>query len=201
MFYQSPVKLLQRRSKVIFLVGIILALVASLLTVLFPLEYRADAQLLIISRSRYGVDPYTVVKSAERVGENIAQVMKTSDFYEKVKEEPGYNIDWKYFDGLSERDKRKKWNKSVRGSVVFGTGVLNVSAYHADPNQARLLAGAAASTLVEKGWQYVGGDVSLSVVNNPIVTPWPVRPNVLVNAFVGFIIGVFITGFLVIRKR
>lgn len=180
--------------------GIIVAVLAGALSLLFPLEYRADAGVLIVSKSRYGVDPYTVVKSAERVGENIVQVMRTDDFYQKVKEHEGSTVDWRPFESLNERKKRKKWQKSVQGSMVFGTGVLNISAYHTDPKQARALAGSAADTMVTKGWQYVGGDVTMQVVNSPVVTAWPVRPNIIINALLGFIVGGLLGAFVVTRS-
>lgn len=201
MFYQSPVKMLRRRWKIIFLIGVVFALFAAFVTVLFPLEYRADAQVLIISSSRYGVDPYTVVKSAERVGENIAQIMKTSDFYNKVKEQQGTQVDWNYFESLAERKKRKAWDRAVSPSVIFGTGVLSVSTFHQDPVQAERLARAIVSTLERRAVEYVGGDVTLKIVNQPIVTNWPVRPNLVINTFLGFIIGIFLMGFLTVRKK
>ena len=88
----------------------------------------------------------------------------------------------------------------MQGSVVYGTGVLNVSAYSPDPTQAMQLAGAASDTLVSKGWQYVGGDVTLQVVNHPVVSKWPVRPNLVVNAFLGFLVGVLMGALIVVRK-
>ncbi len=201
MLHHTPLNLLKRRWKLLFLVGLIVALVAGLFTLLFPMNYRADAQVLIISKSRYGVDPYTVVRSAERVGENIAQVMKTNDFYEKVKDQKGYIIDWGYFDKRIERTKRKLWKKTISPNVVFGTGVLNVSAYHKDSHEALQLAGAAVDALASKGWEYVGGDVTIKVVNDPIVTKWPVRPNIFLNMLLGFMVGVLISGLGVVRKR
>lgn len=198
--HHSPFTQLVRGSKILIALGLVAALLAAGATFLFPLEYRADASVLIISQSRYGVDPYTVVKSAERVGENLAQVMGTDDFYQKVKDQEGYTIDWSKFDSLDGRKKRKAWQKQLQASVVFGTGVLNISAYNTDPAKAQALAGAAADALVAKGWQYVGGDVTMQVVNRPVVTNWPVRPNIVMNALLGFVIGVLIGGLIVTRK-
>lgn len=186
--------------RLVALTGIVLALLAALGTLLLPRSYRADAQILIISQSRYGVDPYTVVKSAERVGENIAAIMKTPDFYGKTKEQADYRVDWQYFEMLQERKKRALWEKSVVGSVVFGTGVLNVSAYHPNASQAEQLAGAAAATLVRRGSEYVGSDVAMRVVSNPVATRFPVRPNIFFNAIIGGFIGVMLAAFVVVRR-
>ena len=201
MFIQSsPLNLLKKRWKVILLSGIILAVLSGFVCLLFPLEYRADAQVLIISKSRYGVDPYTVVKSAERVGENLTQVMKSNDFYNKVMNQPGYNLDKGIFNNIEERLKRKKWNKTVNTSVIYGTGVLNISAYHTDKSQAKEYAGAVAGTLSSQAWQYVGGDVTLKVINDPVVTPWPVRPNIVVNIIVAFMIGLVLSSFVFLKR-
>ena len=88
----------------------------------------------------------------------------------------------------------------MQGSVVYGTGVLNISAYSTDPKQAMALAGASSDTLVSKGWQYVGGDVTLQVVNHPVVTKWPVRPNLFINAVLGFVVGLLLGALVVTRK-
>ncbi|EKE06835.1 MAG: hypothetical protein ACD_18C00260G0001 [uncultured bacterium] len=196
----NPLGRLRRGFKLIFLVGILVAILSVGVTLLFPLQYRADAQVLIISQSRTGVDPYTVVRSAERVGENIAQVMKTNDFYAKVKDQKNYDIDWSYFENKNEREKRKLWQKTIVPSVVYGTGVLNVSSFHREPAVAEKLANAATDALVARGWEYVGGDVTIKVVNNAVVSKWPVRPNIVLNAMLGFIVGIFLMGLLVVRK-
>lgn len=201
MFYQSPMHVLGRRWKVIFFTGIFFGLIAGFLTVLFPLEYRADAQVHIVPAARYGVDPYTVVRSAERVGENIAQLLGTSDFYTKVQTAPSSGFDWSYFEQLEERQKRKAWGRAIAPSIVYGTGILNVSTFHPDPNQALALSHAVLTTLETRAVDYVGGDVSIRVVNAPVVTPWPVRPNIFMNALLGFILGSLLMGFLVVRRK
>lgn len=199
--FHSPLHILKKNIKVLVLAGMLVGLASLLVSLLFPLQYRADAQVFIISKSRYGVDPYTIVKSAERVGENIAQVVQTDDFYQKVISTEGYILDLSQFEGVPERTKRKRWQKTMSSNVVFGTGVLNVSAYHEDPNQAKAFAGAAVDTLVAKGWEYVGGDVTMKVVNKPIVTKFPVRPNVVVNAILGCVLGVLLMGVIVLRRK
>jgi capsular polysaccharide biosynthesis protein len=200
MLHHTPLQILKKRWKFLFIIGILVALVAGGLTLLFPLSYRADAQVLIISKTRTGVDPYTVVRAAERVGENIVQVMKTNDFYGKVKDQANSQVDWKFFEQKNEREKRKLWQKTVVPSVVYGTGVLNVSAYHPDAMQSAYLANAAVNALAQKGWEYVGGDVEIKVVNSPVVTKWPVRPSVPMNAVLGFVVGILVGGLVVVKR-
>lgn len=198
---QSISQLLSRRFGTIFMSGLIVAAVCVGASFLLPLEYRADAQVLIISRSRFGVDPYTVVKSAERIGENIVQVVKTNDFYSKVMTQPNTTIDRSRFENIPERTKRKRWQKAVSASVVYGTGILNVNAYSTDPKQALSLAGAAAAALVGSAPEYVGGDVAIKIVNEPVVSRFPVRPNLPMNAVFGFGAGALLSFVLLLRKQ
>ncbi len=200
MSYSHPMTALSRQWKTCFLWGILSALIVSSLSLLLPLEYRADAAVYIISKSRYGVDPYTVVKSAEQVGQNITQVMKTQDFFDKVMTVVPASFDKSQFQNVTDRIRTKRWQKTVDGSVVFGTGVLNISAYHHDPAQANILASAVVDTLVQKGYEYVGGDVTIKQVNKAIVSRFPVRPNVLLNAALGFILGIFVSAIFLAKK-
>lgn len=191
MFLQHPpLKVLMSFWKLILFAGIVAALVVGVVTALFPRQYRADAQVLIISQSRYGVDPYTAAKSAERVGENLVQVMGTNDFYQKVITQSNRQLDLSKFEKLSERAKRKLWQKTLDVSVVYGSSVLNVGAYNTNKEQAKEWAGAVVDVLSSKGWEYVGGDVIIKTVNDPVATNYPVRPNLLLNAFLGFVVGV-----------
>lgn len=191
---------LVRRSKIIFAVGLLFALLGLGASFAGSLEYRADAGVLIVPKTRFGVDPYTVVKSAERVGDNLAAVMKTDDFRAKVKA-TAPSLDWAEFDAQTAREQRRLWPRMVSASVVYGTGVLRVSAYNVDANQAVAFAAAAAETLATKGFEYVGGDMTIRVVDNPVVTPWPVRPNIPVNMALGFVVGVLIMSVIVVRNR
>ena len=201
MFLQkSPLGSFKKSWKFIFFSGLILAVLTSAISLLFPLEYRADAQVYILSKSRYGVDPYTVVKSAEQVGKNLVQLTETNDFYNKVMEQPGYNLDKSNFTGVSEKTKRKRWQKTVITSIVYGTGVINVTAYNTDSDMAKKYAGATADTLASQGWQYVGGDVTIKVVNDPAVSRWPMRPNILLNGLFGFLIGMLLSAILILKK-
>ncbi len=190
----------QRKWKKIISISVLFAFIGFTLSFSFPLQYRADAQVLIISQTRQGVDPFTVARSAERIGQNLVEVMGTGDFFNKVKINSGQKVDWSFLDGLTEREKRKLWKKTVAPSVSYGTGVLNISTYHTDPVQAVALASAVSDALIKKGWEYVGGDVNIKLVNHPVATPWPVRPNIALNTLLGFILGFFISSVSILRK-
>ncbi|MFZ2189864.1 MAG: Wzz/FepE/Etk N-terminal domain-containing protein [Candidatus Magasanikiibacteriota bacterium] len=193
--------ILKNSWKLIIFVGIIFAVLTLFASLLFPLEYRADAQVMIISKSRYGVDPYTVAKSGERIASNLSEVIGTQDFFDKVMSQSGYGLDNSKFQNVSEKTKRKRWEKTAKTSVVYGTSMLNISAFHEDPEQAKQYAGAVAGALVSQSSDYVGGDVYFKVVNYPIVTSLPVRPNIAVNMLVSLVFGWILSALALIKRH
>lgn len=199
---ESSISHIFSKSKQTLLVGALIGVILAVgMSFVIPIQYRADGQVYIISHSRFGVDPYTVAKSAERIGENLAQVMKTNDFYEKVQQNSKFSLEKSYFENVPERTKRKRWEQTVDASVNYGTGILNVSAYHKNPEQAKAYAAALMDTLINRGTEYVGDDVSLKILNEPITSRLPVRPNFAVNALVGFAFGFLLMGMMVLRKE
>ncbi|MBU0596997.1 hypothetical protein KKA94_02435, partial [Patescibacteria group bacterium] len=144
--FEPSTKTFFKRWKILVLVGILVAILSSAVSLLFPIEYRADTEVLIISRQQYGVDPYTVAKSAERIAESLSQAIKTDDFYQRVLESSDQSIDTSRFTNVEERIKRKRWQKAVEAKAVFGTSLMTISAYHKDPNQAAILAKAVSDT-------------------------------------------------------
>lgn len=192
---------LWHRWKFLVLLGLITAVLSAAATFFWPLNYRADAQILVMPKTRYGIDPYTMIKSTERMGENLVEIMKTDDFFRKVRVTAGTTLNWNAYDALTPRQQRRAWNKMVEGSMVYNTGIISVSAYRPDPAAARQLAAAVSQTLVDKGWEYVGGDVVLKVVNPPIATQFPVQPNPITNAGIGFVAGVLLAALIVSKHR
>ncbi|MFA5211201.1 MAG: Wzz/FepE/Etk N-terminal domain-containing protein [Patescibacteria group bacterium] len=197
--FDSPFHNIIKRWKAILLIGILIAVLSGFATLLFPLKYKANSQVYIITQNRYGVDPYTNVKSAEKIGENLIQIIKTTDFYSKVKNE-NQNIDWSYFEKYIEKKKRQEWNKTVNTGMVYGTSVMNIDVYHTSAEEAKKISEAIAKTLVSKAWEYVGGDVTLKTVNAPIVSSYPVKPNVVINGLIGLFVGIFISSVWFAKK-
>ena len=181
--------LVAKNIKMVFLWALVLGLVSGIVSLLFPKQYSADSRVLIISRDRTGVDPYTQAKSAERIGENLAQVMNTSDFYGKVLASTEVPFNKDRWHTLTEREQRKKWQKDVQSAMVYNSSMLKITVYSDSRDDALAFAKAVTQTLVSRGWEYVGGDVALKEVSTPLVSRFIARPNLLVNMAAGFLIG------------
>ncbi len=187
----------------IILAGMGCTLLAAAVWIFLPKQYVAESQVVIISRDRTGVDPYTQAKSAERIGENLAQLMQTSDFYNKVLESDA-NFDKKMWQQLaltSERSQRKKWKKDVIAEMIYGSSILKIAVYSSTSVEAKLLATAVTQTVVALGSEYVGGDVALKQVDTPLALLWPARPNILLVLSGGFVLGIILGSFWVARYK
>jgi capsular polysaccharide biosynthesis protein len=164
--------------------GLVLAI---LLSLIHSLDYSATTRVLI-TQELGSVDAYTASRSAERIVDDLSGVLYTSDFFNKVMNS-GYKIDKSFF-STDEIKRREQWEKAVTASTSLSSGMLAIRAYHPDPEQAKEIASAVAYIYVTQGWTYIsGGDITVQVVDEPLNSRYPVRPNLPVNGISGFFLG------------
>ena len=185
----SYIKHIMSSWRAMLLVGFLASVISGALSFTQPLEYRAQSQVFILSRTTAGVDPFTVIKTAERIGENLTHIIYTSSFFDHVISVSQGQLSAQEF-GDSERDQRKNWEKTVDVGVVPGTGFLRIAAFDSDPDHAAVITQAVVTTLIDRGWEYVGGEVQIKAVDNVVLSRFPVRPNIPANMLLGFIVGV-----------
>ena len=181
--------------------GVVFAFLSTVGSLFFPKQFSATSQVLIISRDKTGADPYTQARSAEKIGANLAQIMNTTDFFNKVITNTSMPFDREPWKNLDDRKQRKKWTKDVQANMLYGVSIMNVKVYSYNQIEAINLANAVSQTLVSQGWEYLGGDVAIKLISEPLVSKWPSRPNILLNASLGFLIGALIAALWVLRYR
>ncbi len=185
-------QLLERHWKTVAVSAVLVMVAAAALSFVRPLEYSSTMRLLIIQKAGVNLDPYTAIRSAERIADNLSQVIYTSVFYDKVTA-AGFDIDRSYFDPVESR-RRQQWSRMVTTQVTHETGFLQISVYHKDKEQASEIARAVAFVLTTEGNQFIGGrDLEIRLVDTPLQSRFPVRPNVPLNAFLGAVIGVILS--------
>lgn len=192
---------LGRGWKKIFLFALVTAFAGAGLSFLFPLRYSSSMRMLIIQNQLSQADPYTAIKASERISDNLAQIVYTTSFYDKVMGAK-FNIDQSVFKP-EESKKRKQWREMIETRVIRGSGMLVVTVYHEDVKQAEQISRAIAFVLTTEGWQYVGGgDLDVKLVDEPLNSRFPVKPNIPANAFMGFILGIIAgTGYVLSNAR
>jgi len=173
-------KLLERRQKTIWSFIIIFLIISLIFTFSQPLKYSSKAKLLVI-QSASGADPYTVSKSNEYLGNLFSQVVYSSSFFDLVTSSQ-FNINKDYFTNNSAKQ-MKIWEKTVSAKNQGDTGIVSVIVYHPDPYQAQQIALAVNDVLMNKNFNYQGlGDlVKVNVIDQPIISNYPVKPNVILN--------------------
>lgn len=190
--------------KTVLLFGIASAIAGLLLSFAFPLQYSSTMKLLIIQNQLAQADPYTAIKASERISDNLGQIIYTTSFFEKVLNAK-FNIEQSYFK-TDEATRRRQWRDMIATQVILGSGLLQVTVYHRDPEQATQVARAIAFVLTTEGYKYVGGgDLQVQLVDEPLQSKFPVRPNIPANGVMGFVLGLMVgTGYVLYlgeRKR
>ena len=182
----SYLKLIKHEWRTVFVItGAALAL-SLILSLVQPFQYSAKTRILVIPPSA-GMDTYSALKSAEAIGQNISQIIYTTSFFDKVIQE-GKDIQniW----SSAESKKRKQWQNMIKTEVIYGTGFVDITVYHKDKNQASLIASTVADVLSKEGRNYFGmPGLQITMVSSPLLSNYPVKPNLLLNIFMGLFLG------------
>lgn len=192
---------ISRGWKKILAFALLVSLAGAGLSFLFPLQYSSSMRMLVIQKQLSATDPYTAIKSSERISDNLAQIIYTTSFFDKVMN-ANFNIDKSIFKP-EESKKRRQWREMIETRVVRDSGMLSVTVYHKDPLQAEQVSRAIAFVLALDGSQYIGGgDLEIKLVDAPLLSRYPVKPNIPANAILGFMLGLIIgTGSVLLDSR
>lgn len=166
-------------------VGLVLSLIVSFLQ---PLRYSSTVRLLVLQDIGTAVDAYTASRSEERIAENLSTIIYTTTFFDEVVN-AGFSIDGDYF---PEQDykRRREWNKTVGATVSRGSGLLTISAYHPDVDQAEQIARAVGFVLTQNAGDFTSGsNVEVKMIDSPLNSRWPVKPNIPANLLSGIVLG------------
>ncbi len=192
---------LSRGWKKILAFALVTSLAGAGLSLLFPLQYSSSIRMLVIQRQLSASDPYTAIKASERISDNLSQIIYTTSFYDKVMGSK-FNIDKSVFKA-DEISKRKQWSQMISTQVIRDSGMLIVTVYHVNPAQAEQISRAIAFILSTEGTFYIdGGNLDIKLVDDPLISKYPVKPNIPVNAVLGLMLGLIIgTGYVLAGAR
>lgn len=169
-----------KKKMTIFFIVIIFLILALIVTVAQTFKYGSSSQVLIIQNS-VNPDPYSASKSNEYLSNILAKVIYSNSFFENVLSS-GYAIDRGYF-GQTIKNQMKIWAKTVSARALNDSGIIAIDVYHKDRAQADLIARAVIFTLQAKHGLYHGGgdSVAIKVIDEPITSNYPVKPNLILN--------------------
>lgn len=181
---------------VLFFFGAALAV-----TFLQPLDYRAQSRLLVIQNSQEGTDPFVASKANEYLGGVLVKIIGSNSFLDEVLA-TSFNIDKGYFDN-DRQTRAKVWQETVAARSFGDLGVIEISVFQPDQYQAEQIAQAIDFVLTSKSGVLLGtgSKVDLKVIDQPVVSRWPVRPNIPLNLALGPVIGLVFALFYIYLFR
>jgi len=177
--------LIQKKRQTISLIVILSILFVAGSSLLFPLRYESKSRLLI-SQETVETDAYALSRSNEYLGNLFAEVTNSSSFYELAMETP-YNIDKNYFSGNYAKQ-IKQWRNTVKTKTIADSGIVEIRVYHTSPYQAQQISLAVNEVLMNNNSSYQGnGDkIKVNVIDQPLISNYPVKPNLLQNTLLAF---------------
>lgn len=155
--------------------------------VFVPLKYGAQSRVLVTPHAIPGVDPYTSSKAAERIAQNLAEIVNTSEFYNRVIS-VAVGVDATYFP-KDELTRRRLWQQTVEASSVYNTGILQITAYHPDKAQAEAIATAVSYVLTQSGNDFAVNSADFRLIDRAVGSKYPQKPNFPALGVGGFLIG------------
>jgi len=163
--------------------------------------YESTTRLLVLQRHSGDLDAFTAARAAEKLGENLRHVMRTSSFFEKVLAARGVGRDDFPRD---EAMRRTAWQKIVVADLIPETSILRVRVRHSDRSQAERLITAVNAVLVSQSEEYLGipaRDLFIRVVDAPLTSVRPVVPDVTKNIALGVGLGLLLSfGYVLVRE-
>jgi capsular polysaccharide biosynthesis protein len=183
------VRLIIRSWRQVALTTVLALALALAFSLVQPLKYSSTVKILITQTNTTGLDPYTAIKSTERIAQNLSELVYTSAFFDAVVNDP--SVDASYFP-TDDLKKRKAWEETISTSVSAGTGLMTVTAYHPNRDQATTLAVRAAKELAVEAPNYFGFSVRAQVIDAPIPSSFIAKPDFITNGIFGAVAGLLI---------
>ena len=170
-------------------VGVLFSCTASLFV---PRAYSSTERVLITQPNVNGLDPYTAIKSTERIASMLSELVYTTTFFDNtLAQARGFDVT--YF-SADDRTRRKDWRRTIETATTPGTGIMTVTVYHPDRAQARVLVDAATRELAAEAPNFFGYSARVQVIDAPLESRWLARPAFLTNALFGLVLGLLVGG-------
>jgi len=181
--------ILKRRKGAVISAWLIFMVLGAAATFIQPLKYEAKSRLLIVQNIS-GVDPYTVSKSNQYLSSLFSQVAYSNSFFELVTSSNNFDIDRSYFTD-NYKKQMKIWQKTI-SAKSNDAGIIEISIYHPNTYQAKQIALGVNDVLINQGFNYQGGDqsIKIKIIDQPLVSDYPVKPNIVFNFFAFSILGI-----------
>ncbi|MFH0950887.1 MAG: Wzz/FepE/Etk N-terminal domain-containing protein [bacterium] len=183
--------LLKAKKQTICSLVVLFLLIGIILTAIQPFKYSSSLRLLVFqsTNNQTALDPYAVTRSNEYLSGVLSKITQSNSFYTRVIN-ANFAIDQNYF-GDTAKKQTKEWLKTVSVKTLGDTGIIAITAYHTDKQQAEQIARAVGHVLMTQHTNYhgLGDSVKIKLLDEPITSSYPVRPNLALNLILAIVLG------------
>lgn len=185
-------KLFKKRKTTVISITLVFVIIALIISLVQPLKYRSRSRLLILQPNT-SADAYSVARSNEYVGGLISEVIYSGSFLESLKSSEAV-FDRNYFSDTYKKN-IKKWRKTVFARSGGDTGIIDIEIYHTNPEEAKRISLAVNQLIIsgQSPYKFNSYTTKINVIDEPIVSSFPVKPNIPLNLAISIIFG-FIAG-------
>jgi capsular polysaccharide biosynthesis protein len=187
--------LIKRKKQTIMSVVLVFLVVAMIISFAQPLKYSSESRLLVVQNFPEETDPYAISKSNEYLTSILSKVISSNLFYEDIMDS-GFLINRDYFSkNKNIKKEMKNWRKTVYAKPISDSGIIDIKVYHQNKEQLVQIANAINFILKSKHNLYhgAGNSITIKIIDKPIISTWPTKPNVLLNIFVAFIFALILS--------
>ncbi|MEI6835812.1 MAG: Wzz/FepE/Etk N-terminal domain-containing protein [Candidatus Falkowbacteria bacterium] len=186
------IKLAKKRKMTVISITLIFVIIGLIVTLAQPLKYRSKSRLLILQPDT-AADAYAVARSNQYVGGLISEVIYSGSFLDSLNSS-SYVFNRNYFNGTYKQN-IKEWKKTVFAKSGGDTGVIDIEIYHTDPEEARKISLAVNQLIIsgQSPYKFNANQTKISVIDEPVVSSFPVKPNIILNLGLGLLFG-FLSG-------
>lgn len=186
------IQTLRQKWQVLFLVTLLILVTSFVISVVQIPKYKSSVTILITQKYGFNTDIYAASKFTEYLSNLLDQVIYSKSFFDEVMAAGDVKND---FSPKPEK-RAKEWAKIVNTRVISNTGIISISVYHKERDQAEKLTKAIANVLVTKSDLYhgAGQQVLVRVIDGPITSERTAKPNIPLNLMFGLILGLVLGG-------
>lgn len=184
-------KKLRQGYKRIIAYSLVLLVIGLTVSLLQPQLYRSRSKLLV---TMYGNDYYAIDKGNQYFASLLPKIASSQSFFNDLFSGSAdtYGLDRAYF-GSTYREEMRAWERTMSISMD-AQGILTVDIYHSNPEQAKQISMALDNYLIAKEsyFQQLADKADIKIIDQPIVSRYPVKPDLAGNAVAAMILGALI---------
>jgi|GEM_PF-5015838 len=185
---------LKEKWQLIIYVSVVLGAFSFFISTLMPFYFRSEMVVLIVPQNQEGNQASS--RSVSYQSEILSRIIYSDVFMKKVAETP-----WVLEDDFPFDDKERIdfWKKRVVVEKKRDLGILKIFVFERSREGAENLALGIREAILKEGEEYFSQNngIEIHLIGEPLTSSQPVKPNIFLNAFLGFWVGLLGSIFLV----